>query len=375
MPGDVADRPDVLGGPHPLVDLDPRARPIVEPERVEPVDVRPPARRDQQPLERQPRRRRQAPTCCSLDRARPSAPSADLDAVLAERLVDERRRLGVDARQEPVAALDERDLRAHPGEELSQLAADRARRRARAAIRAPRWSRSPRRSSSSRRRRARGSAGSRARSRSRSRAGRSAARVPSTRTTPGPRPTRVAAHELAALAGEPLDLRRRRRARRPGRASAKIAGRVELAAGSTPGVRRDSPTSSRRPQHRLRRHAGPVGALAADEPALDERQLRVGRRAGGGRRRSARRSTLHRERRPAVTLRASPFAFRNAFATAAADCLSTSTALFMAMIAGSVSFAETALTVLVKLRAGRLARPTSSRSAPRSGSRSCASDR
>src|SRR5215470_12285166 len=42
-----------------------------------------------------------------------------------------------------------------------------------------------------------------------------------------------------------------------------------------------------------------------------------------------------------------PFACRNFPATLAADCLSTITALFRARIAGSVSFAETAFTVLV----------------------------
>ena len=43
--GDVADRPDVLGGPQPLVDLDP-ARGISSPSGLEPVDVRPAAGRD-----------------------------------------------------------------------------------------------------------------------------------------------------------------------------------------------------------------------------------------------------------------------------------------------------------------------------------------
>ena len=96
--------------------------------------------------------------------------------------------------------------------------------------------------------------------------------------------------------------------------------RVELAPASTPGARRGRRDELRRAQHRLRRHARPVRALAADEAALDERQLGVARRAGGGRRRNARRTTLHRERRPATST-TSPFAFRNALATAAGDLL------------------------------------------------------
>ena len=48
-PGDVAERPDVLRRAHPLVDLDPAARDL-EPERLEPVDVRLAAGREQQPV-------------------------------------------------------------------------------------------------------------------------------------------------------------------------------------------------------------------------------------------------------------------------------------------------------------------------------------
>src|SRR5581483_1096878 len=44
-----------------------------------------------------------------------------------------------------------------------------------------------------------------------------------------------------------------------------------------------------------------------------------------------------------------PFAFRNALATELGSCLSTTTALFIAIIAGSVSLAETALTVLANV--------------------------
>ena len=49
---------------------------------------------------------------------------------------------------------------------------------------------------------------------------------------------------------------------------------------------------------------------------------------------------------------ARPFALRNAPATAAGDCLSIATALFMARIAAVVSFAETALTTFEKPAAG-----------------------
>src|SRR5438128_11718282 len=45
----------------------------------------------------------------------------------------------------------------------------------------------------------------------------------------------------------------------------------------------------------------------------------------------------------------SPFAFRNDFATEAADCLLTITALFIARIAFCVSFADTALTVFANV--------------------------
>ena len=100
----------------------------------------------------------------------------------------------------------------------------------------------------------------------------------------------------------------------------------------------------RRAQHRLRRHARPVGALTADEPALDDGDLRfVVEPAEGAdevlaRRPSTENDHLHHLR---------PFAFRNAEATFAADCLSTMTALFMATIAFCVNFADTAFTVVV----------------------------
>src|SRR3954453_14136989 len=54
----------------------------------------------------------------------------------------------------------------------------------------------------------------------------------------------------------------------------------------------------------------------------------------------------HRSACPCVAAQASPFAFRNALATAAGVFLSTSTALFIAIIARFVSLALTALTVV-----------------------------
>src|SRR5262249_40694184 len=99
----------------------------------------------------------------------------------------------------------------------------------------------------------------------------------------------------------------------------------------------------RRAQHRLRRHARPVGTFAADEPSLDERQLDVGVEPAEGADEMLAGRPSAEDDNPQRRL----FALRNAFATAAGDSLLTSTALFIAMIAGSVSFDETALTVFV----------------------------
>ena len=92
-----------------------------------------------------------------------------------------------------------------------------------------------------------------------------------TLTTPGRVDDRVAAHELAALPGEPFDLR----GVIP--LGDEIAPREHACRVERPRLEPRRPARLRdelgRPQHRLRRHAGPVRALAADEPALDERQL------------------------------------------------------------------------------------------------------
>ena len=169
---DVADRPDVLGRAQPLVDLD-AARRIRRPSASSPstFGLRPVATSTRS-------KRRERPPASASRR-----PSADLDAVLLERRVDERRRLGVHAGQEPLGVLDERHLRPHAREELRQLAADRPaaedEQRARHLRRLGRLAVRPVVEALDRR------PGRRATSRWRSRAGRRAARAPSTRTSPG----------------------------------------------------------------------------------------------------------------------------------------------------------------------------------------------
>src|SRR5581483_9198910 len=137
---------------------------------------------------------------------------------------------------------------------------------------------------------------------------------------------------------------RHRRARRRRRASGTWPGR------RAPPDEGPAPSGSRRPTRSLG-----ASSSSACRPSRSSRRRRAAarrpsarhrRRTGGGRRRSARRSTLRRGRQRATYV--SPFAFRKAFATASGLCLSTSTALFIAIIAASVSFAETALTVLAK---------------------------
>ena len=196
-----------------------------QPERVETVQVRPPAGGDEEAVEREPLAGAEYRGVPRLDglylRAHP-----DLHAVLPERSLDERRRVCVDEGQKAFRRLDERHLRADPGEELGQLAADRPAAEHEQRRRAPRSSRSPRCSSSSRPRRARD------RRDRRRRAGRDHEPVVgklglADLDEPGPDDLGVAADELAALLrratrpGRSRPARRRRRARRtrrPGRA-------------------------------------------------------------------------------------------------------------------------------------------------------------
>ena len=79
--------------------------------------------------------------------------------------------------------------------------------------------------------------------------------------------------------------------------------------------------------------------------------------------------------RTTTTDQARSFAFRNALATVAAICLSTSTALFIATIAGRRQLRRDGVDRARERRAGRRRDATSSRSARRSGSRSRASGR
>ena len=252
-----------------------------------------PRRADRQPERRRARRRsaggpwRRAAgrtdsslpsSSSSARRCRPRlalASSADVDAVLAQRVGDERRRVRVDAREDARVALHERHLRADALEELRELAADRAgaehdeprrhlARLGRVDVRPVVDVLEP----VERRDRP-------ATSPSRARACRTAARVPSTcddarargtsrRRARAPRPVRRATRPA-----------RSRRARRRCRASAKIA----CASSSPTCERAERPVGGRgelrRAQHRLRRHARPVRALAADEAALDHGHLRL----------------------------------------------------------------------------------------------------
>ena len=270
--GDVADRPDVLGGAHPLVDLDAASGSMASPSESSPSRLgrRPVA--SEQAVERDPgvvgehdvvTVDRRSPSHRAGCRRRPRAGPPATSAAAS----------GVDARQEPVVRLDERDLRAHAREELRQLAADRPAaehdQRRRYLGRLGRFDVRPVVD-----RRAPGWAGSPAWSRSRSRAGRTRARArrPRRRPAGSRRRHRERARSADRRATSPArsrPARRRGRATRrrpPGRASAGSSAR-------RPPCLRDE---LGRPQHRLRRHAGPVGAFTADEASLDQRQLGVG---------------------------------------------------------------------------------------------------
>ena len=203
-PGDVAERPDVLGRAHALVDLDPAA--ARSSARAARARRRSASGRSRGAAGRTAAGCRPQVTTVTRD-AFGARSEPDLDAVLAQRLGDERGRVGVDAREEPLVALDERHLRADALEELRELAADRAATEHERAA--------PGTSSRLGRldvrpvvdlRRARRSAGRPATSRSRSRAGRSEAPGRRPARTPGSVTIGVAAHELGVAGLEPLDL-------------------------------------------------------------------------------------------------------------------------------------------------------------------------
>ena len=120
---------------------------------------------------------------------------------------------------------------------------------------------------------------------------------------PAPRPRTSSTCDPRATRRGPS----RRSRRRPGRATQKTCpgSSSPVTASAAPGARRAAATSLGRAQQRLRRHAGVVRALAADELALDERRSRPPRRAGAAPRRTPRRRRRRRARRPGRSRHAS----------------------------------------------------------------------
>ncbi len=305
-------------------------------------------------------------TAAPPSKASTPAPSPDVDAVLPQRLLDERRRVGV----ERAVGAGRRPGRAspssRPGRRTARARSRPARRRARAATpgaseRLGRLDVRPvvdvvdpgdRRDH-------------------RARAGRDHEPVvrelaavdlddAGTRDRASPRTSsqpRAASHSTCEVSSRSADEV----------APAEHSGRVD------PGRRdpRRPPRRGdelRRPEHRLRRHARPVGALAADEAALDERELGlVVEPAEGADEMLAGRPSTENDDLKSLHQQAVGLQELLGHVGRRTSCR-RSTALFMAMIAGSVSFAETALTVFVK-SSRPPGRPRSSRSAPRSGSR------
>ena len=326
---------------------------MLEAERLEARDVRPPAGGDEQPLELEPLAAREAQRGGRLELLGRRA-ETQVDAVLSQRLLDEGRRLGVDARQQPLDRLDERHLRADAGEELCELAADRAaaehdqrtrhlERLGRLDVRPVRHLLEPRNRRQCRR-------GPR-------RDHQPVVRklLPVDTHEARLRHHRLATDELAALAVEPLDLRGVV-ALGDHVAPGEDGRHVELGRRADPGRPPRGGDELRPAQHRLRRHAGPVAALAADEPPLDQRQLCLAVETAEGAdemlagRPSAEDDDLHldRGRWPAGT----------PWRRAAGDFLSTITALFIATIASWRQHRRDRVDRLRELRAGRRRRPT-----------------
>ena len=215
------------------------------------------------------------------------AAQVDVDALAGEHVAQERAGVGVVAREQAVGDVGQRDLRAHAAEELGELAADRARAE----------------DDDARRDLAHGrglavrpvvdlvqTGDGRDR---RHRAGRdheplvaelAARRLDESRLADH----RLAAHELDVAIGEPLLLRRVVAAARHLVAVPEDARGVELSRHGLGGAGCKPRGGERlgRTKQRLRRHARVVGALAADELALDERDPGVGleaaQRAGEG---------------------------------------------------------------------------------------------
>ncbi len=128
--GDVADRPDALARAHPRVDGDPAAAGReADGLEAEAAGPRPAPGRHEQAVAAQDGAVGELEHVLAAGVAAGGAhvaPEVQLDAVGPQRLgqrVAERRRL---ARQQPVGALDDRDLGAHPPDGLAELDPDRA---------------------------------------------------------------------------------------------------------------------------------------------------------------------------------------------------------------------------------------------------------
>ena len=241
---------------------------IVRPSGSSPSHVRLPPGRDQQPVERELAAVAQ-PEAAGCG-ARRLHLEAHIDAVFLERVGDERRSIRVDALQDAAGALRRPSRASRRAGRTAPARSRPARPRARPGVRGPRSSRWRPRSSSSRRSRARRPVGSPRTSRSRSRAGRIPAhgrrRAPARARSRSPR--RGRARRPAPSSHSTCELSSR---------SATTSRHANTFCGSSvlpaiePSVRRGRREELRCTQHRLRRHTGPVRALAADEPPLDQR--------------------------------------------------------------------------------------------------------
>ena len=271
--GHVPDRPHVLGRLQPLVDLD-SARGDLDADLVEaePLDVRPPARRDQQAFGLE---RRAVGEVDPHTRFHPLDPhaDADVDPLLAKELPEQLAGVGVHTAEQPLATLDDRHLRAHAGEELRELGADRATAHhdeaLRHLVRPRRLAVRPvldRVETVDRRDR-------------RPRAGGEDEPVVGQLLSIDLHDTwahdpAFAAYEPAVPLLEVVELAGVVPVARHPVAPGPDAVRLRTLA-VQPRCPLERVPELRRPQHRLRRHAGEVGALAADEAALDERDLRL----------------------------------------------------------------------------------------------------
>ncbi len=201
----------------------------------------------------------------------------ELDAVAHQRVLHDLRGVGVLADQDLRRHVEERDARAEARERLRQLAADRSRAdrppgaaAARSARTRSRWCGSPPA-------RGPGSAAPRRARRSRSRRGGSAASLPSTSTEsrpvkrPCPRKTSTPTLVRRAAPSIGLICARSRRMRSIAAAKSPPALRPRRAERGARRARRARRAPAR--MTRLRRHAADVEAVAAEQMALDQRDL------------------------------------------------------------------------------------------------------